>query len=154
MPIYRELKATKRSYHRIDCGKKYCAKPSGAFPVPVANRVYFRATARDAFLAAAKAEEPKDRPRYSDLNFFLLQQVVERVTGQPIDEYVREQFYEPLGLQLTFRPLERYGRRETLLRTAPTSGVGSGSAATSTTRPPRYRAGSRATPGCSGARAT
>ena len=120
MPIYAELKATKRSFHRVDCGVKYCAKPSETFSVPVAHRVHYRASERDAYYAAAKAKEPKGRLRYSDLNFFLLQQVVERVVGQTLDVYVREQFYEPLGLQLTYNPLARYGRRQTLLRTAPT----------------------------------
>ena len=120
MPIYAELKRSRRTYHRIDCGAKYCAKPSAAFSVPVARRMYYRTQARNAFYAAAKQKEPKGRLRYSDLNFFLLQQVVERVTGQPLDAYVTEHFYAPLGLELGYRPLERLGHRATLLRTAPT----------------------------------
>ena len=120
MPIYAELKRTRRTYHPIDCGAKFCAKRSKTFSVPVANRMYYRASERNAFYAAAKQKEPKGRLRYSDLNFFLLQQIVERVSGQPLDEYMDEHFYGPMGLELGYRPLVRLGRRATLLRTAPT----------------------------------
>lgn len=120
MPIYNELKRTRKAYHRIDCRRKYCTKPSKSFSVPVAHRVYYRASARNAFYAAAKQAKLGKRKRYSDLNFFLLQQVVERVTGESLAAYVRAQFYAPLGLALTYRPLERYGRPGTLQRVAPT----------------------------------
>lgn len=43
---------------------------------------------------------------YSDLGFMLLSDLVLQVTGQPLDEYVSEQFYEPMGLQYTlFNPM-------------------------------------------------
>ncbi len=45
---------------------------------------------------------------YSDLGFLTLQKVVERVTGEPLDKYVEEQLYRPLGLtMLGFTPLQR-----------------------------------------------
>jgi len=36
--------------------------------------------------------------RYSDIGFMLLGVIVERVSGQPLDEYVREHVHEPLGM--------------------------------------------------------
>lgn len=45
---------------------------------------------------------------YSDLNFLTLQKIVERVSKQPLDKFVTEQVYRPLGLhQLGFTPLQR-----------------------------------------------
>ncbi|QJW91899.1 serine hydrolase [Spirosoma taeanense] len=45
---------------------------------------------------------------YSDLNFLTLQKIVERVTKQPLDKFVTETIYNPLGLhQLGFTPLQR-----------------------------------------------
>jgi beta-glucosidase-like glycosyl hydrolase/CubicO group peptidase (beta-lactamase class C family) len=45
---------------------------------------------------------------YSDLNFLTLQKVVERVSKQPLDKFVTENVYRPLGLhQLGFTPLQR-----------------------------------------------
>ncbi|MBF1390529.1 MAG: beta-lactamase family protein, partial [Porphyromonas sp.] len=34
--------------------------------------------------------------RYSDLNFILLQQVIERVSGEPLDEFVTKHIYRPI----------------------------------------------------------
>ena len=45
---------------------------------------------------------------YSDLNFLTLQKIVERVSKQPLDKFVTENVYKPLGLhQLSFTPLQR-----------------------------------------------
>ncbi|RIV27656.1 glycoside hydrolase [Fibrisoma montanum] len=45
---------------------------------------------------------------YSDLNFLTLQKIVERVTKQPLDKFVTETLYKPLGLHsLGFTPLQR-----------------------------------------------
>jgi len=62
------------------------------------------------------AERPSEYERgtkvvYSDLNFILLQHIIEAVTGVSIDEAARARIFEPLGLQFTgFEPL-----RDTLL---------------------------------------
>ena len=45
---------------------------------------------------------------YSDLNFLTLQKIIERVTKQPLDKFVTDNVYKPLGLhQLGFTPLQR-----------------------------------------------
>jgi CubicO group peptidase (beta-lactamase class C family) len=42
---------------------------------------------------------------YSDLGFMLLERVVERVAGEPLDAFLHQRLYEPLGLSTTsFRP--------------------------------------------------
>jgi CubicO group peptidase (beta-lactamase class C family) len=49
-------------------------------------------------------EVGEDR-HYSDLGFMLLGEIVERVTGQPLETYVRESIHEPLGMtDTTYRP--------------------------------------------------
>ena len=45
---------------------------------------------------------------YSDLGFMLLGYIVERIGGRPLDAFVREELYGPLGLRATtFNPRER-----------------------------------------------
>lgn len=45
---------------------------------------------------------------YSDLNFLMLQKIVERISQQPLDVFVTENVYKPLGLhQIGFTPLQR-----------------------------------------------
>lgn len=44
---------------------------------------------------------------YSDFGFILLADMVEKVTGQTLDDYVEDQFYDPMGLAYTtFNPLD------------------------------------------------
>lgn len=44
---------------------------------------------------------------YSDLGFFLLKEVVESIVQRPMEDYVAEQFYQPMGLYRTgFHPLD------------------------------------------------
>lgn len=54
-------------------------------------------------LALASTFEPGSRWQYSGEGFVLLQRVVEKITGQPIVEYMRTAVLEPLGMkQSTF----------------------------------------------------
>jgi uncharacterized protein YbbC (DUF1343 family)/CubicO group peptidase (beta-lactamase class C family) len=50
----------------------------------------------------ARAEVPTSAPGerfvYSDINFFLLGEVVARVTGMPLDVYVKREVFQPLGM--------------------------------------------------------
>ena len=44
---------------------------------------------------------------YSDLGFFLLKEVVESIIQRPMEEYLTDEFYRPMGLRRTgFHPLE------------------------------------------------
>lgn len=49
-----------------------------------------------------------DGRHYSDLSFMLVGYIAERVAGQPLDQFITEQLYRPLGLPtLGFLPLAR-----------------------------------------------
>jgi uncharacterized protein YbbC (DUF1343 family)/CubicO group peptidase (beta-lactamase class C family) len=56
-------------------------------------------------LALACAEQPTQPPgtafRYSDLNFILLGELVQRVSGLSLDEFAGREFYRPLGMRNT-----------------------------------------------------
>jgi beta-N-acetylhexosaminidase len=46
---------------------------------------------------------------YSDLGILMVQKVIERITNQPLEEFLSQNFYEPLGMMETgFKPLERF----------------------------------------------
>ncbi|MCG6958152.1 MAG: serine hydrolase [Gemmatimonadetes bacterium] len=54
------------------------------------------------------AWKPGAERHYSDLGFMLLGLIVERISGQPLDVFVRDRLYRPLGLEHTgFRRTER-----------------------------------------------
>ncbi len=51
------------------------------------------------------AYEPGRRSEYSDLGFILLGEIVERMTGKPLDASARERIFAPLGMRdSTFNP--------------------------------------------------
>ena len=53
------------------------------------------------------------RYRYSDISFMLLQYMIEEISGQPLDLYLAENFYQPMGLQRTgFQPMQRFDKTQ------------------------------------------
>ena len=51
--------------------------------------------------------EPGTEREYSDVDYMILGFIVERITGKRLDEYVKEEFYDKMGLtHMTFNPLE------------------------------------------------
>jgi CubicO group peptidase (beta-lactamase class C family) len=55
---------------------------------------------------------------YSDVDYMLLGMLIERVSGQPLDQYLQQQFYLPLGLSRTlFNPLQHGFKREQIAAT-------------------------------------
>jgi uncharacterized protein YbbC (DUF1343 family)/CubicO group peptidase (beta-lactamase class C family) len=66
-------------------------------------------TGSDRAIALAIEEVPTSRPGerfvYSDINFFLLGDIVRRVSGVSLDRFAREHVFEPLGMKDTmFNP--------------------------------------------------
>lgn len=89
------------------------------YPNKVADSLYSLANIRDSIwqwsleskLIDVDKETGKYPYRYSDIGFYILQRLVETVSGQSLDEYVDQNFYQPLGLRTTtFNPLNKYPR--------------------------------------------
>src|SRR5690606_2771058 len=56
--------------------------------------------------------EPGTRTVYSDWDFILLQLIIERITGQPLDRFLHERVFAPLGMNDTrFTPPEEWKPR-------------------------------------------
>ena len=70
----------------------------------------------DSIFATPLVYKTGTQTKYSDLGFITLGKVVEKITGMPLDQYVKKTFYEPLGMKsTTFNP-----PKEWLDRIAPT----------------------------------
>ena len=68
-----------------------------------AHRDFFKdAKGRDAMLSRVMAEplvhEPGTQVEYSDLGFILLGEIIERVTGQPLDTFAQKEIFTELGM--------------------------------------------------------
>lgn len=93
----------------------YRSSEHGAFELPVARGIYALDAAYDTILNRIMAV-PLNRSkayRYSDLNFILLMEAEQRMTGKKHDEWVDETIYVPLGIQrMAYRPLDLFERDE------------------------------------------
>ncbi len=75
----------------------------------VAQNLWMRKDYRDTVWKAILASplENKGRYVYSDLDYYFLAAIVEKITGKTIDRYVTEQFYMPMGLKsIGYNPLQ------------------------------------------------
>ena len=99
IPFYRSIMGNERYFR---------TQKSEQFPWKVADNLYLRKDYPDTIrykIAHCKLKEKKYE--YSDLNFFLLKDMVETITMQPIEQFLAETFYQPMGLSHTvFRPLD------------------------------------------------
>jgi beta-N-acetylhexosaminidase len=97
----------------------YSTVAKDSFGIRVADNLYMRTDWRDTLykrILQSKLGEA-NKYIYSDNDFIFLGKVVEAVSGQPLNEYVRTVFYVPLGLTATgFKPRDRFA----LNRIAPT----------------------------------
>lgn len=76
--------------------------------LPQWHPVYYHAESADeayAFLRTVPLRWPVGSERhYSDLGFMVLGRLVEAVTGTPLDRWLRDELYRPLGVAAEFRP--------------------------------------------------
>lgn len=87
------------------------------YPFQVAENLYIHKNYPDSILKQIVDTPLKDRGeyRYSDLGYYFIQQIVEKLTGKSLDQFVEETFYQPLGMNRTcFNPLNRFEREETV----------------------------------------
>ena len=89
------------------------------YTVRVANKLYIPQAYKDSMLTWV-VNTPLDKKGeyvYSDMGYYLLQEVIERITGMPLDRYVSATFYRPMGANtIGYKPWERFP----LTRIAPT----------------------------------
>jgi CubicO group peptidase (beta-lactamase class C family) len=85
---------------------------SADYPTKVNNGYYLRKDYFKDVLWPAMLNSPlRNRGQYiySDLSMCFMQQIVETITAVPLNTYVQQQFYTPLGMQTAgFLPLYRF----------------------------------------------
>ena len=61
----------------------------------------------DLMMKTPLTYQPRSQLVYSDIHYILLTFIIEKITGMPLDTYVAQHFYKPLGLsRICFKPLE------------------------------------------------
>jgi len=82
---------------------------SEKFNIEVADSMFLRSDYPSHIIDSIIRSEllPKKEYKYSDLGFILLGKTIERITKQKLEDYVMQNFYKPLNINLGYLPLER-----------------------------------------------
>lgn len=91
--------------------KYYATQPNDSFSIRVADNLFMRNDWRDTLYKRILQSPLGETGKYiySDNDFIFLGKIVEAVSGKPLDEYVKKEFYTPLGLTTAgFKPRERF----------------------------------------------
>ena len=82
------------------------------YPLQIAENMYVSPTFPKRMLEMIASDKIPLRDRrylYSCLNFVLLKEMVEKISGMPMDEYLEKEFYVPMGMKSTlYNPLRKY----------------------------------------------
>ncbi len=115
IPFYKET----INANGVPLTKYYSATQNDSFSIRVAKDLFMRNDWRDT-LYHRILQSPLGRANnyvYSDNDFIFLGKVVEAISGLPLEDYVKKEFYKPMGLTTSgFKPREQFS----LNRIAPT----------------------------------
>lgn len=87
---------------------------SRRYPIQVADSLFLFKNYKKQIYKGIRDLPLNEKPGYvySDLSFILYPKVVEKLTGEPLEDYLKNTFYQPLGATtLTYNPL-RYFPKE------------------------------------------
>jgi beta-N-acetylhexosaminidase len=94
----------------------YGSQANNEYPFPVADGVFASKAMKDSlwsWIIKAKIREKPPRTvydyRYSDMGFYILQRLAEKMLNQPIEDFLDQNIYEPLGAYtLGYLPLQKF----------------------------------------------
>lgn len=102
----------------------YANAESSEYPYPVSENLYASRFMKDSlwqWIIKARVRDKAPRTpydyRYSDMGFYILQHLAEKILNQPMEDFLTQNLYDPLGAYTTgYLPLLRFSRE----RIAPT----------------------------------
>lgn len=87
---------------------------SAAYPVKAADNYYMRKGFFDQVMWPQMLRSPvvtRGKYVYSDLSMYFMKEIVERQSGQHLERYVVDEFYNPLGMKTAgFNPRNRFSK--------------------------------------------
>ena len=89
----------------------YSTDSTALYPYAVAAHMFIRKDYKDTMMKMIMMSDVDKKPayKYSDLGFIIIGNIVSGISGTPLDKYVADNFYKPMGLQTTgYHPLYRF----------------------------------------------
>lgn len=96
----------------------YKVFPEVGFQSQVSSGLFTSHTMQDSVWQWVKQSRVRDKERrvpydykYSDLGYYLLQRLIENIINQPMDQFLQQNFYDPMGLTtMSYLPLCKFPR--------------------------------------------
>ena len=96
--------------------KYYGHEASNEFPFPVAENLFATKSMKDSlwqWIIKSKVREKSPRAgydyRYSDMGFYIMQHLAEKMIGEPLEDFLQKNIYQPLGAStLGYLPLRKF----------------------------------------------
>jgi len=106
LPFYQRTLNKKNEYKH----GYYETKKSKEFPTRVAENLYIKKHYTDSIYKriTESSLEKKGEYLYSDLGYYYILKIAEKITGKPYDQYLHETFYKPLGINLHYNAREYF----------------------------------------------
>ncbi len=119
LPFWAQTMSENRWIHEF-----YSSSPSEAYPFQVSENLFASRTIKDSLWQWIIKSRVRDKPprtpydyRYSDMGFYMLQRLAEKLLNQPMEDFLAQNLYDPLGAYtIGYLPLQRFDRN----RIAPT----------------------------------
>jgi len=94
----------------------YSSTASSNYPFPVTEKMFASKAMKDSlwqWIIKSRVQEKTPRTvygyRYSDMGFYVLQHLAEKMLNQPMEDFLEQNFYEPLGAHtLGYLPLQKF----------------------------------------------
>jgi len=104
------------AFHNNVTSSDYSRDSSAAYPTKVADNYYIRKDYFKDVMWPRMLNSPirtRGQYVYSDISMYVMKDIVERISGVPLDQYVQTHFYQPLGMQTAgFLPRNRFSKEQ------------------------------------------
>lgn len=110
IPFYYETTLDDRIYDSV-----YSKTQSDRYNVEVGNGLFILNDYKEHIMQRIYDSEMRTvgKYKYSDLGMILMKELIERVTGVTMQDFVSETYYKPMGInRLTYLPLDRFKKGE------------------------------------------
>lgn len=98
----------------------YSKKQDDVYTLAVAENLFAKPLLQDSIYKwsnesalQTKGKDGKYAYKYSDVGYYYMLKIVEKLSGQPIDQYLTSQIYSQLNLQkMGYQPLNRFSKKD------------------------------------------
>ena len=93
----------------------YSTEPTDQYAFEVVRKMYIKKDFPDSIIHRIISEPLRKNKdyKYSDLGYYFMKEIIQRQSGMPLEEFVVQTFYDPMGLnRIGYLPLKNFDKDE------------------------------------------